>query len=149
MRSGPWTIRHQLRVPDSCSILHPSNRTKGSNVMVNHTLKIILRVEKEESTVTAGRKKLYDIVIQTPIRILSVSLACSDLTSRIHSPFAYSVIARRNGCPFHVTTRRCGRKATPQKTHQPVRVLLAAKRKHEYTLMQQPRFLCTALRLFQ
>ncbi|KAG8221270.1 hypothetical protein J3R82DRAFT_1435 [Butyriboletus roseoflavus] len=71
MGPGPWTIRHQLRVPDSCSILHPSNRTKGSNVMVNHTLKIILRVEKEETTVIAGRKKLYDIVIHTPIRILS------------------------------------------------------------------------------
>jgi len=65
---GPWTIRHELAVPDSCSILRPSNRSKRSNIMVDHTLKIILRVEKEEGAV---RKKLYDVVIQAPIQILS------------------------------------------------------------------------------
>ncbi|KAF9228445.1 hypothetical protein BS17DRAFT_773743 [Gyrodon lividus] len=75
MGSGPWTIRHQLRMPDSCAILHPSNRTKGSNVMVDHSLKIILRVEREDGGTMpaqlAGKKKLYDIVIHTPIQILS------------------------------------------------------------------------------
>ncbi|KAF8554937.1 hypothetical protein OG21DRAFT_1439498 [Imleria badia] len=71
MGPGPWTIRNQLRVPDSCSILHPSNQNKGSNVTVNHTLKLVLRVEKEEGTVTTGRKKMYDIVIHIPIQILS------------------------------------------------------------------------------
>lgn len=74
MGPGPWTIRNQLRVPDSCSILHPSNETKGSNVKVNHTLKLVLRVEKEHGTITSERKKLYDIVIQIPIQILSVSV---------------------------------------------------------------------------
>jgi len=83
MGPGPWTIDCQLRVPDSCSILHPSNRTKGSNVMVNHTLKLVLRVEKEEGTVTT--RKSYDIVIHIPIQILScrctlewTSLPCYD-----------------------------------------------------------------------
>ncbi|KIK92129.1 hypothetical protein PAXRUDRAFT_147989 [Paxillus rubicundulus Ve08.2h10] len=69
---GPWTIRHQLRVPYSCATLHPSNQTKGSNIMIDHSLKIILRVERgDEGVVQAGRKKLYDIAIHTPIRILS------------------------------------------------------------------------------
>ncbi|KAG6381964.1 hypothetical protein JVT61DRAFT_592 [Boletus reticuloceps] len=71
MGPGPWTIRHQLQLPDSCSTLHPSNRTKGSNVMVNHTLRLVLRVEKEEGTVTTGRKKMHDIIIHIPIQILS------------------------------------------------------------------------------
>ncbi|KIJ15534.1 hypothetical protein PAXINDRAFT_169007 [Paxillus involutus ATCC 200175] len=70
---GPWIIRHQLRVPDSCAILRPSNQTKGSNIMVDHSLKIILRVERQEEGAgqVAGRNKLYDITIHTPIRILS------------------------------------------------------------------------------
>ncbi|KIJ66043.1 hypothetical protein HYDPIDRAFT_87351 [Hydnomerulius pinastri MD-312] len=73
MGPGPWSIRHHLRLPESCGILHPSNRAKGSNIMVDHSLKIILRVEKEDSTAEqiAGKKKLYDIVIHTPIQILS------------------------------------------------------------------------------
>ncbi|KAF8141193.1 hypothetical protein EV363DRAFT_1307350 [Boletus edulis] len=71
MGPGPWTIRHQLQLPDSCSNLHPSNGTKGSNVMVNHTLRLVLRVEKEEGTVMTGRKKMHDIIIHIPIQVLS------------------------------------------------------------------------------
>ncbi|KAF9243175.1 hypothetical protein BU15DRAFT_60029 [Melanogaster broomeanus] len=71
---GPWTIRHQLRVPDSCAILHPSNRNKGSNIMVDHSLKIILRVERDDTSSpqpSGNQRKLYDITIHTPIQILS------------------------------------------------------------------------------
>lgn len=42
--------------------------------MVDHTLKITLRVEREEETGVTGKKKLYDIMIHIPIQILSVSL---------------------------------------------------------------------------
>lgn len=74
MGPGPWTIRYQLRVPDSYSILHPSNQTKGSNVMINHKLKVTLTVERED--VMATGKKVYDIIVHMPIRILSVSFVC-------------------------------------------------------------------------
>ena len=74
MGPGPWTICHELQVPDSCSVLHPSNQTKGSNIMVNHTLTVTMRVEKEEESEASERKKFYDIIIHIPIQILSVSL---------------------------------------------------------------------------
>jgi hypothetical protein len=82
MGPGPWTIRHQLGLPDSCSALRPSNQTKGSNIMVNHTLKMVLRVEKGEATAT-GKRKLYDIVIHVPIQILSCHCT-SEWTSLPH-----------------------------------------------------------------
>jgi hypothetical protein len=138
MGPGPWTIDCQLRVPDSCSILHPSNRTKGSNVMVNHTLKLVLRVEKEEGTVTT--RKSYDIVIHIPIQILSVSFTCPQHTSRIHPPLSYSAAARWNGRLFHATTRWCGRRVTPRKSHRCVRVVLATKRKREHIPMQSTHY---------
>lgn len=150
MGPGPWTIDHQLRVPDSCSILHPSNRTKGSNVMVNHTLKLVLRVEKEEGAVTAGRKS-YDIAIHIPIQILSVSFACPQHTSRVHPPLSYSAAARWNGRLFHATMRYHGRRAAPWKTHRCARVVLATKRKCEHIPMQSTHFhsLRTVMRLPQ
>lgn len=138
MGPGPWTIGHQLGIPDSCSILHPSNRTKGSNVMVSHTLKVVLRVEKEEGTITTGRKS-YDIVIHIPIQILSVSFACLQHASRIHPPLSYSATARRNGRFFHATTKCCSRRATPWKTHRCARVVLATKRKREHIPMRPTR----------
>ncbi|KAH0829142.1 hypothetical protein J3R83DRAFT_2618 [Lanmaoa asiatica] len=102
MGPGPWGIRHQLRVPDSCSILHPSNQTKGSNVMVNHTLKIVLRVEREERTIKSGRKKLYDITINSPIQILSCRC-----TSEWTSLPRYDEALRSEGDPEDTSTCPC------------------------------------------
>ncbi|KAH7883229.1 hypothetical protein F5I97DRAFT_1903389 [Phlebopus sp. FC_14] len=72
MGPGPWRIRHQLMLPESCRILHPSNRAKGSNITIDHMLKVIIRVERENAAEqTLIKKKLHDIVVHIPIQILS------------------------------------------------------------------------------
>ncbi|KII95641.1 hypothetical protein PLICRDRAFT_129539 [Plicaturopsis crispa FD-325 SS-3] len=74
MGPGPWTFHHDLPLPTSCSQLHFTNKNKRSNVSVSHTLKIIFRVERGDDVhvdAKTGKRKLFDIVVQTPVHILS------------------------------------------------------------------------------
>lgn len=76
MGPGPWTFHHALQLPQHCSLIHFSNRNRKSNVTVNHILKISIRVERgdDEATDPVTKKpKLFDILVQMPVRILSVS----------------------------------------------------------------------------
>jgi arrestin-related trafficking adapter 3/6 len=78
MGPGPWTFHHDLKLPSSCSELHFTNKNKKSNIIVTHSLKILMRVERGDHEVDpkTGKKKLFDIIVQTPVRILSVSTSC-------------------------------------------------------------------------
>ncbi|KIY68101.1 hypothetical protein CYLTODRAFT_421959 [Cylindrobasidium torrendii FP15055 ss-10] len=74
MGPGPWTFQQRLALPTSCKTLHFTNKNKKSNIIINHNLKIVMRVESgdpEAIDPKTGKKKLYDIVVQTPIHILS------------------------------------------------------------------------------
>lgn len=76
MGPGPWTFHHALQLPQHCSLIHFSNRNRKSNITVNHTLKIVIRVERGDGEATdpqTKKAKLFDILVQTPVRILSVS----------------------------------------------------------------------------
>ena len=72
---GPWHLAGLLKVP--LSYLHVSHKHPTSFVTIKHSLKIFLRVEKGEDEVDpkTGRKKQFDIIIETPINVLSVSLS--------------------------------------------------------------------------
>lgn len=77
---GPWKFQKDFQLPRSCDQLHFTNKNKKSNIIVSHLLKIIFRVQRgddDDLDPTSGKRKLYDIVVQTPIHILSVSDACS------------------------------------------------------------------------
>jgi hypothetical protein len=77
MGPGPWTFHQELRLPSSCSILCFTNKNKRSNMTVTHTLKCVIRVERGDDVALdpkTGKRKLFDIVVQTPVHILSVSL---------------------------------------------------------------------------
>jgi hypothetical protein len=77
MGPGPWVFSTELKLPSSCTTIRFSNKNKRSNITISHSLKIIMRVERgDDSCVDAktGKKKLFDIVVQAPINILSVSL---------------------------------------------------------------------------
>jgi arrestin-related trafficking adapter 3/6 len=82
---GPWGFHRDLQLPMSCSILHVTNKNKKSNITISHQLKCVIRVEGANDTnldPKTGKRKQYDIVIQTPVQILSVSLTlCNDLGS--------------------------------------------------------------------
>lgn len=76
MGPGPWKIQKELKLPKSCDVLHFTNKNKKSNIIVTHLLKIIFRVQRgddEDLDLGSGKRKLYDIVVQTPVHILSVS----------------------------------------------------------------------------
>jgi len=71
---GPWHLQGVLRVP--VKYMHTSHKHASSFVSIKHALKVILRVEKgSEDSIDpkTGRKKQFDIIIETPVNILSVS----------------------------------------------------------------------------
>lgn len=75
MGPGPWHIQKDLQLPKSCNELHFTNKNKKSNITISHTLKVIFRVQRgddQEMDKVTGKRKMYDIVVQSPIHILSV-----------------------------------------------------------------------------
>ncbi|KAG6879922.1 hypothetical protein C0992_009586 [Termitomyces sp. T32_za158] len=76
MGPGPWTFHQDLQLPISCSLIHFTNKNRRSNMIVTHQLKFVMRVERGDDLhvdAKTGKRKMFDIVIQAPITILSVS----------------------------------------------------------------------------
>jgi len=77
MGPGPWTFHKDLKLPSNCQTMKFTNRNKRANILVTHTLKLVMRVERGDDLYIdpkTGKRKMFDIVVQTPILILSVSL---------------------------------------------------------------------------
>ncbi|KAI0919041.1 hypothetical protein AcV5_002059 [Taiwanofungus camphoratus] len=78
MGPGPWIIRKDVQLPKSGeNKLHFTNKNRRSNISVSHILKIVFRVERGDDSAVdpqTGKRKLFDIVVQTPVHILSVSI---------------------------------------------------------------------------
>ena len=74
MGPGPWSFHKELQLPDSCDKMRFTNKNRSANVTVSHTLKVIIRVERGDDLHVDknGKRKLFDIVVQTPVHILSV-----------------------------------------------------------------------------
>jgi arrestin-related trafficking adapter 3/6 len=84
MGPGPWSFQHELALPSSCSQIHFSNKNRRANILITHTLKVVFRVERgddEQLDYKTGKRKMFDIVVQTPVHILSVSTIKTPLTS--------------------------------------------------------------------
>lgn len=77
MGPGPWPLRFNVEIINNYGALRPTNMNKKGNITVSHVLTIIIRVEKgsvdEEDGESPKKHKLYDIIIQYPIHLLSVS----------------------------------------------------------------------------
>jgi hypothetical protein len=75
---GPRTLAF-LRRTSSPLMLRPpiyqleqeENWNKKSNVVVGHDLKLVFRAEHGNETEKARKKKLFDIIVQVPIQVLS------------------------------------------------------------------------------
>jgi len=77
MGPGPWTLQRELALPVSCSDIHVSNKNRRASMLITHTLKVVFRVEKGDDEFInqkTAKCKLFDIVIQTPVHILSVNI---------------------------------------------------------------------------
>jgi hypothetical protein len=70
MGPGPWSFHAALHLPP-CSVLRFTNRNKKSNIVVGHVLKLVFRAERGDETEKEGKKKLFDIIVQVPIQVLS------------------------------------------------------------------------------
>jgi len=94
--SGPWRLGFNLRLPDCSSTLHFTHKPPGARVVVSHVLKIALRVARAEDggTDTKGKPKMFDIIVETPVHILS----CQCKTEFTHLP-TYSQVPTADGVP--------------------------------------------------
>ena len=75
MGPGPWTLQMDLTVPDTHGTLHFSNKNKRAPIEITHTLKVVVRVQRsdeQEVDPHTGKPKKYDIVMRTPVHMLSV-----------------------------------------------------------------------------
>ncbi|KAI0061210.1 hypothetical protein BV25DRAFT_807582 [Artomyces pyxidatus] len=74
MGPGPWSFHFDLQLPTECGLLHFTNKNKKGNIQINHTLRIVMRVERGDDLYIdpkTGKRKQFDIVVQTPVHILS------------------------------------------------------------------------------
>ncbi|KAF9469986.1 hypothetical protein BDZ94DRAFT_1181644 [Collybia nuda] len=74
MGPGPWTFHQDLKLPTSCSLMRITNKNRRSNVVITHLFKCIIRVERGDDLhldTKTGKRKIFDIVVQTPITIFS------------------------------------------------------------------------------
>ncbi|KAF9451533.1 hypothetical protein P691DRAFT_699236 [Macrolepiota fuliginosa MF-IS2] len=73
MGPGPWAFHLDVKLPRSCTRLKPTNKNKRAGMVVHHLLKIVMRMERGDNDYMNkdGGKKLFDIVVQTPVHILS------------------------------------------------------------------------------
>ena len=75
MGPGPWPLRMNVEIAGTYGSLHPTNMNQQGNITVCHILKIIIRAEKGDAGGTEdSKKKMYDIIIQYPFHLLSVSV---------------------------------------------------------------------------
>ncbi|KAH9819070.1 hypothetical protein DFH28DRAFT_62573 [Melampsora americana] len=88
--TGPWNLNFNLKVPtcssgklghqetndascDDSKNIQPSCTHFNSPISIKHYIRVVMRVERgdESSFDKNGRKKQYDIILESPIRILS------------------------------------------------------------------------------
>ncbi|KAK8849580.1 hypothetical protein IAR55_004915 [Kwoniella newhampshirensis] len=70
--TGPWHLEKDLTVPDCTSKIKFTTKHDLTNITVGHWLKVTIRVERgdDEAMDSKGRRKQFDIIIETPIKIL-------------------------------------------------------------------------------
>jgi len=86
MGPGPWTFNRELKLPASCSSMHFTNQNRRSNIVITHYLRWAMRVERGDDLhldPKTGKQRFYDIVVQHPIVILSVSCCSSQFSAEI------------------------------------------------------------------
>lgn len=72
---GPWPLRAKLHIPADCELLHPTSRSRDSAVQVSHALRFTMRLARGDDVGVdpkTGKNKLFEIVVRTPVHVLSV-----------------------------------------------------------------------------
>ncbi|GAA6003870.1 hypothetical protein JCM10207_006445 [Rhodosporidiobolus poonsookiae] len=74
--TAPWHFEGLVQLPDCSTKINFSTHHDQSNIAVAHNLKIMLRVERgdDEFLDSKGKRKLWDVVVETNVHILSCRL---------------------------------------------------------------------------
>ncbi|KAI0282359.1 hypothetical protein BGY98DRAFT_1094397 [Russula aff. rugulosa BPL654] len=87
---GPWPLRAKLHLPADCELLHPTSRSRDCAIQVSHALRFTMRLSRGDDTGVdpkTGKSKLFEIVVRTPVHILSVRYPSSSaFPSRLDLP---------------------------------------------------------------
>ncbi|KAJ9119687.1 hypothetical protein QFC22_003397 [Naganishia vaughanmartiniae] len=69
---GPWYLDTTLQVPDCSSRIRFTTKHAKTNMAISHWLKLIIRVERGDDVAVdaKGRRKQFDIIIETPLHLL-------------------------------------------------------------------------------
>jgi len=69
---GPWHLEKDLKVPDCAANVKFTTKHEKTNIAIGHRLKVTIRVERGDDVAldAKGRRKQFDIIIETPIKIL-------------------------------------------------------------------------------
>jgi hypothetical protein len=101
---GPWPVRVVLRLPADCGLLHPTSRGRVSSIHITHALRFTMRLARGDDAAMdtrTNKRKLFDVVVRSPVHILSVRCPLSipslstDLRadiSHIHIAFTRTVL---------------------------------------------------------
>ena len=109
MGPGPWTFHQDLHLPHSCSNIHFTNKNRRSNIIITHMLKWVIRVQRGDDVginPKTGKRKLFDIVVQIPVHILSVSHSMIHIGTTLNK-LNFSVDAIPNGLRFRDIRTNC------------------------------------------
>ncbi|KAG8709975.1 hypothetical protein FRC08_017803 [Ceratobasidium sp. 394] len=70
--NGPWTLQLQAHLPTCSSPVHFTCKHPKSNITISHWIKIVIRVDRgEEEKDQEKKRKQFDIIIETPVHLLS------------------------------------------------------------------------------
>jgi hypothetical protein len=74
---GPWPIRVNLHLPADCNVLHPTSRSRDSAIHVTHALRVTMRLTRGDVPLDprTNKRKLFEVVVRTPVHVLSVRSA--------------------------------------------------------------------------
>jgi arrestin-related trafficking adapter 3/6 len=86
--SGPWRLSLNLPVPDCSSGIHFTNKLRGARIVVVHHLRVGLRVSSglSEYDGNGNKSKMFDIIVEIPVNILSVRITLLFVGIAILSP---------------------------------------------------------------
>ncbi|WOO77581.1 Arrestin-related trafficking adapter 3 [Vanrija pseudolonga] len=100
---GPWHLEKDLQLPDCITRIKFTTKHDQTNISVGHWLKVTIRVERGDDlhVDSKGRRKQFDIIIETPIKILDcrVNTQFNSLPSYDRTFFEQGAVGR--GCSMH------------------------------------------------
>ncbi|WVR08168.1 hypothetical protein IAU60_005214 [Kwoniella sp. DSM 27419] len=101
--TGPWHLEKDLHVPDCASKIKFTSKHEQTNIAIGHFLKVTIRVERGDDVAldTKGRRKQFDIIIETPIKILDCRVNPQWNSLPTYSVHSRNITAAPGICSIH------------------------------------------------